>query len=125
MAASFRKAFYQRKQEQGSKTCSGRENQRLFAVTQIRETGDRSCMDQEIRDRLPKLMADLDENTQAQMSGLYKTLQDAGFKGVQTPDLPYHITMAILPLDWEDKAVEKMQKLASLFPELRHCHFLL
>ena len=61
MAASFRKAFYQRKQEQGSKTCSGRENQRLFAVTQIRETGDRSCMDQEIRDRLPKLMADLDE----------------------------------------------------------------
>ena len=64
------------------------------------------------------LMADLDENTQAQMSGLYKTLQDAGFKGVQTPDLPYHITMAILPLDWEDKAVEKMQKLASLFPEV-------
>ena len=63
------------------------------------------------------LMADLDENTQELMSGWYKTLQEAGFTGVQTPDLPYHITMAILPLDWEDKAVERMQKVASEFSE--------
>ena len=61
------------------------------------------------------LMADLDENTQKVMSGWYKTLQEAGFKGVQTPDLPYHITMAILPLDREEEAVERMRKVASEF----------
>lgn len=59
------------------------------------------------------LMADLDENTQKVMSGWYKALQEAGFKGVQTPDLPYHITMAILPLDMEKEAVERMRKVAS------------
>lgn len=63
------------------------------------------------------LMADLDENTQAQMSEWYKALQDAGFKGVQTPDLPYHITMAILPLDMEKEAVGRMQKVALEFSE--------
>ncbi len=63
------------------------------------------------------LMADLDENTQKVMSGWYMTLQDAGFKGVQTPDLPYHITMAILPLDMEKEAVERMRKAASEFTE--------
>ena len=58
------------------------------------------------------LMADLDDNTQEIMSGWYKTLTDTGFKGVQTPDLPYHITMAILPLEMEDEAVARMQKVA-------------
>lgn len=36
------------------------------------------------------LMADLDENTQKVMSGWYKALQEAGFKGVQTPDPVSH-----------------------------------
>lgn len=63
------------------------------------------------------LMADLDDNTQEIMSGWYKTLTGAGFKGVQTPDLPYHITMAILPLEMEDEAVARMQKVASDFTE--------
>ena len=63
------------------------------------------------------LMADLDGNTQAQMSEWYKALQETGFKGVQTPDLPYHITMAILPLDKEKEAVDRMQKVASEFSE--------
>ena len=37
------------------------------------------------------LMADLDDNSQELMSGWYKELQDAGFTGVQTPGLPFHI----------------------------------
>ncbi|MBE7068955.1 MAG: 2'-5' RNA ligase family protein [Ruminococcaceae bacterium] len=63
------------------------------------------------------VMADLDEGTQKQMSSWYASLQEAGFKGVQTPDLPYHITMAILPLDMEGEAVSRMQKVAAEFPE--------
>jgi len=63
------------------------------------------------------LMADLDEGTQEQMSSWYASLQEAGFKGVQTPDLPYHVTMAILPLDRECEAVSRMQKVASEFTE--------
>ena len=47
------------------------------------------------------LMADLDSNTQEIMSGWYKTLTGAGFKGVQTPDLPYHISLASFSLDKE------------------------
>ena len=61
------------------------------------------------------LMADLDENTQEQMSSWYRSLTDAGFKGVQTPDLPYHITMAILPLELEDEAISSMKKAAGDF----------
>ena len=40
------------------------------------------------------LMADLDDDSQELMSGWYKELQDAGFKGVQTPGLPFHISLA-------------------------------
>ena len=63
------------------------------------------------------LMADLDEGIQEQMSSWYASLTDAGFKGVQTPDLPYHITMAILPLDMEGEAVSRMKKVAAEFSE--------
>ena len=63
------------------------------------------------------LMADLDEGIQKQMSSWYASLQEAGFKGVQTPDLPYHITMAVLPPDHEGEAVSRMKKVAADFSE--------
>ena len=66
-------------------------------------------------EKLLALMADLDGNTQKLMSGWYESLTDAGFKGVQTPDLPYHITMAILPLYMEHEAVELMKKVSGEF----------
>jgi 2'-5' RNA ligase len=65
------------------------------------------------------LMAVLDEGIQKQMSSWYASLQESGFKGVQTPDLPYHITMAILPLDHEGEAVSRMQKVAAEFSEFQ------
>jgi len=64
------------------------------------------------------LMADLDENTQKVMSGWYKALQEAGFKGVQTPDLPYHITMAALPL-----VVKSFTPLLGKVTRLHLCEF--
>ena len=40
------------------------------------------------------LMADLDEDSQAILSAWYKDLSNAGFRGNQTPNLPFHISMA-------------------------------
>ena len=45
------------------------------------------------------LMADLDEKSQKLMSGWYKELQDAGFTGVQTPGLPFHISLGTIVKD--------------------------
>lgn len=64
------------------------------------------------------LMADLDDNIQDQMSSWYRSLTDAGFKGVQTPDLPYHITMAILPLEMEEEAIDVMKRAAGEFKKI-------
>ncbi|MBQ7058078.1 MAG: 2'-5' RNA ligase family protein [Firmicutes bacterium] len=61
------------------------------------------------------LMADLDEESQQIMTGWYSKLQEAGFRGTQTPDLPYHISLATFPLDQEDAVVQKMKKIAAEF----------
>ena len=62
------------------------------------------------------LMADLDEDTQKCMSGWYDKLKEAGFFGVQTPGLPFHISMATFPLDKEEKAISLMQSAAEKIP---------
>ena len=61
------------------------------------------------------LMADLDDDSQAIMSGWYSNLQKAGFTGMQTPGLPYHISLATFPLEKEQEAVALMQKMAAEF----------
>lgn len=61
------------------------------------------------------LMADLDEDSQAIMSGWYNSLKEAGFTGTQTPGLPYHISLATFPLEKEPEAVALMQKVAADF----------
>ncbi len=64
------------------------------------------------------LMADLDGNTQQIMAGWYGALKEAGFAGVQTPGLPYHISLATFPLDQERQAVEKMKTASAEFAEV-------
>ncbi len=61
------------------------------------------------------LMADFDEDTQKEMSRWYASLKDAGFTGTQTPDLPYHISLGVFPLEKEKYAVEIMEKAAKEF----------
>ena len=56
------------------------------------------------------LMADLDDEAQARMSGWYHSLQEAGFTGVQTPGLPYHISLSTFPPDREMEAAEIARK---------------
>ena len=64
------------------------------------------------------LMADLDDESQFIMSGWYKELQAAGFIGVQTPDIPYHISLACFSLDKEAEVVKEMNELAKQFSEI-------
>lgn len=59
------------------------------------------------------LMADLDDASQEIMSGWYSTLKEAGFTGIQTPGLPYHISLATFPLEKEQEAVALMQRVAA------------
>lgn len=61
------------------------------------------------------LMADLDEESQNRMAEWYDTLRKAGFTGVQTPRLPFHISMGVFALDKEQEVVEEMQRLAKEF----------
>ena len=61
------------------------------------------------------LMADLDDNSQTIMSSWYKSLNDAGFRGTQTPDLPFHISVATFPLEKEQEAIELTRKAAREF----------
>jgi 2'-5' RNA ligase len=61
------------------------------------------------------LMADFDDNTQAEMSAWYESLRALGYVGTQTPNLPYHISLAVFPLSEEKKALEIMQNAAKEF----------
>lgn len=61
------------------------------------------------------LMADLDEEAQERMSGWYHSLRKAGFTGVQTPGLPYHISLSAFPLEQEKEAAEIARKAAAEF----------
>ena len=61
------------------------------------------------------LMADLDEEAQERMSGWYHSLREAGFTGVQTPGLPYHISLSAFSLEQEKEAAEIARKAAAEF----------
>ena len=65
------------------------------------------------------LMADLDENTQNTMSEWYNTLKNAGFIGIQTQGLPFHISLATFPLEQEQKAIELTKKTAGEFSPIQ------
>ena len=61
------------------------------------------------------LMADLDDDSQQILSKWYEELKKAGFTGVQTLDIPFHISMGCFALDKEKAVVEEMKKLATQF----------
>ena len=60
-------------------------------------------------------MADLDDSSQAIMSEWYHSLDQAGFRGVQTPKLPFHISVATFPLEKEQEAAGLTQKVSGEF----------
>ena len=64
------------------------------------------------------LMADLDDESQKTLGGWYEKLKEAGFNGVQTPDLPFHVSLATFSPDKEAEVIEEMKKLAEQFSEV-------
>lgn len=58
------------------------------------------------------LMAVLDDESQKTMTRWYDELRAAGFKGKQTPDIPYHISLGSFSLEKESEVVQEMKKLA-------------
>ena len=64
------------------------------------------------------LMADLDDGSQKTLGGWYEKLKEAGFNGVQTPGLPFHVSLATFSLDKEAEVVEEMKKLSEQFSEV-------
>ena len=61
------------------------------------------------------LMADLDSDSQKRMSAWYGILKREGFTGVQTPGLPFHISLTSFPLDQEPEAAGLTRKTAEAF----------
>ncbi len=61
------------------------------------------------------LMADLDNESQKRMACWYDELKQRGFVGKQTPDVPYHISLASFSLDKEKEVAEEVEKLAGQF----------
>lgn len=64
------------------------------------------------------LMADLDDDSQQTLSKWYEELKKAGFTGVQTPDLSFHISMGCFSLDKEAAVINEMNELATRFSSI-------
>lgn len=61
------------------------------------------------------LMADFDDESQQILGGWYDKLRQAGFTGTQTPNLPFHISLASFSPDREAEAVRETAELAERF----------
>ena len=61
------------------------------------------------------LMADYCEEDQARISEWYDALQEAGFRGEQTPGLNHHISLATFALEEEDAAIALTKAVAARF----------
>jgi len=65
------------------------------------------------------LLAELDEETQRHLGEISRKLTSAGFKGTQTPNLPYHLTLASFPAASLERILRKTEavcKYTSAFP---------
>lgn len=61
------------------------------------------------------LMADYDTASQFRMDEWYNALQNAGFKGTQTPGLDHHISLATFPVEEEEAAIALTKRVAAEF----------
>ena len=64
------------------------------------------------------LMAELDDGSQQTLSGWYEEIKKAGFTGVQTQGLPFHISMGCFSLDKEVVVVNEMNEMAARFSSI-------
>lgn len=61
------------------------------------------------------LMADYEWDAQDRLSAIGEKLKNAGFTGRQMPGIPYHISLAVFPLEKENEAAMLTEKVAACF----------
>lgn len=61
------------------------------------------------------LMAEYSDTDQQRISIWYDALQNAGFRGSQTPGLRHHISLSTFPLDREAEAIRLTRQVAAQF----------
>lgn len=58
-----------------------------------------------------------DDDTQSKIMKMYALLKENGFQGQQTPNVPYHITVAYYNTNMEDKLKERYKKISSTYSQ--------
>lgn len=66
-------------------------------------------------EKIVVVMGVLDDASQELMSSWYSELRENGFTGTQTPGLPFHVSLATLPVECEQEALELVNKASSEF----------
>ena len=58
------------------------------------------------------ILAGYDDATEKHLSGIQNALYAQGFVGIQTKNIPQHVTMGSFPVEKEEELVELLQKIA-------------
>jgi len=66
-----------------------------------------------MQDKALYLLAKFDQETQNTLAGYYGVLQQNGFVGNQTKDIPYHITLGSRSIDCEKQTINDLDKICS------------
>ena len=61
------------------------------------------------------LLAQFDAAANQKLSDIYQELALAGFKGQQTPDIPYHFTLARFDVEYKDQVLTHAEKVCGEF----------
>jgi 2'-5' RNA ligase len=64
------------------------------------------------------ILAELDDDTQKVFRDYEKIIQDNGFVGKQTKDIPYHITLGCYPMDYENDLKGLLENIERNFSEI-------
>ena len=64
------------------------------------------------------ILAELDDDTQKIIRNYEKIIQDNGFVGKQTKDIPYHITLGCYLLDYENYLKDLLNNIGKKFSEI-------
>jgi len=66
-----------------------------------------------MQDKSLYLIAEFDDNTQSILSGYYEVLQQNGFVGNQTKNIPYHFTLGNYKDEFEIELEDRLHKICS------------
>ena len=66
-----------------------------------------------MKDKFLYLLAQFDKETQEILSGHYDILQQNGFVGNQTKNIPYHFTLGKKDIDYEKQLIDDLDKICT------------